>query len=172
MKTIAVIAVLILVWLYRLGLQPVAIVEAQPALVAQQVVVAGAKSVVTEAMSVSADFYATGSPAWASQSGMHYGVDYNAPHGSPVFMPFDCRYLMTGYYGDAGRMGDYLMCYIVQDGFEYYSGHLENVQPFAPGQIIPAGTPIGFTNEYAHTHIQLRDTSGNLIDFAAYYATH
>jgi len=122
-------------------------------------------------MSVNAGFYATGSAAWASQGGMHYGVDYGAPEGSPVYMPFDCVYMMTGHYDDAARMGDYLMCHLL-DGYEYYSGHLEGTQPFSEGQLIPAGTLIGFTNVYDHTHIQLRDPGGNLVDFEAYYATH
>jgi murein DD-endopeptidase MepM/ murein hydrolase activator NlpD len=172
--TTVVLALLVLVWLYQLGAQPapVAVVEAAPAppVAIQQPVVApiGAKSVVTEAMVISADFYATGSPAWAGQGGMHYGVDYAAPHGSPVFMPFDCAYEMTGFYGDAGRFGQYLICDMA--GYEYYSGHLEDVQPFAPGQVIGAGSHIGYTNELAHSHIQLRDPSGALVDFAAYYA--
>lgn len=129
----------------------------------------GGKSVVTDAMTVSADFYATGAPAW--NGGIHGGVDYNAPHGSPVYMPFDCAYTMTGHYDDPGRYGDYLICHLM-DGYEYYSGHLENVQPFSEGQVITAGTLIGFTNELDHTHIQLRDTAGNLIDFQHYYQEH
>jgi murein DD-endopeptidase MepM/ murein hydrolase activator NlpD len=131
----------------------------------------GHKSVVTESMSVNAGFYATDSAAWASQGGMHYGTDYGAPQGSPVFMPFDCIYSMTGHYDDAARMGDYVICHLM-DGVEYYSGHLEGVQAFVPGQVIAAGTVIGFTNVYDHTHIQARLPSGELIDFAQYYEEH
>jgi murein DD-endopeptidase MepM/ murein hydrolase activator NlpD len=127
----------------------------------------GGKSVVTEGMDISAGFYDTGAAAWSG--GIHGGVDFAAPQGSPVYMPFDCAYTMTGYYGDPGRLGYYLMCHITQDGFEYYSGHLQGVQPFSDGQMIPAGTHIGYTNEYAHTHVQLRDTLGNLVNFEAYY---
>ena len=134
-----------------------------------QPIAQGHKSVVTREMSVNAGFYDTSSSAWVS--GMHNGVDYGASHGSPVYMPFDCIYTMVGHYDDAARMGDYLMCNLL-DGYEYYSGHLENVQSFGDGQIIPAGTLIGFTNEYDHTHVQLRDTGGNLIDFQEYYETH
>jgi murein DD-endopeptidase MepM/ murein hydrolase activator NlpD len=129
----------------------------------------GGKARVTEEMAVNAGFYATGSPAWASQGGVHYGVDYGAPQGSPVYMPFDCVYTMTGHYDDPARMGDYVMCHFM-DGYEYYSGHLQDTQPFAPGQVIPAGTLIGFTNEYAHSHIQLRDPGGALVDFEAYWS--
>jgi hypothetical protein len=46
------------------------------------------------------------------------------------------------------------------------------VQAFVPGQVIAAGTVIGFTNVYDHTHIQARLPSGELIDFEEYYATH
>ncbi len=142
--------------------------EEIPSAVIAAPVTTGAKSIVVEGMHVNAGFYATGSSAWASQGGMHYGVDYGAPHGSPVYMPFDCVYSMTGYYADAARLGQYLICYL-RGGIEYYSGHLEGVQAFTEGQMIAAGTLIGFTNEYDHTHIQLRDTSGTLLDFEAYY---
>lgn len=130
----------------------------------------GHKSVVTEAMSISAGFYDTGAPAW--NGGIHGGNDYDAPQGSPVYMPFDCVYQMTGFYDDPGRYGQYLICHLM-DGLEYYSGHLQDVQPFQEGAVIPAGTLIGFTNELAHTHVQLRDTSsGALLDFAQYYEEH
>lgn len=131
----------------------------------------GGKYMVTDDMNVSADFYATGSPAWAGQGGMHYGVDYSAPQGSPVYMPFDCSFVMWGRYDDPGRMGDYIIC-IFGDGIEYYSGHLDAYAQFQPGQIIPAGTMVGTTNVYNHTHIQLRDPSGNLLDFEDYFNTH
>lgn len=168
------LVLLVLVYLYQVGSQPVeqpvsaqsiqASAQAQP-------IVYGVKSIVTLSMDVSADFYATGN-VWCFQNAgcQHTGVDYSAPHGSAVYMPFDCVYLMTGHYDDPARMGDYLICHLL-DGHEYYSGHLESVQPFAAGQIIAAGTLIGFTNVYDHTHIQLRDTAGNLVDFQAYYAT-
>lgn len=145
--------------------------EEQPALAqpAAPPVVFGRKSVVIVDMFVSAGFYATGSPYW--NGGIHSGVDYAAPQGSPVFMPFDCGFIMTGFYGDAGRFGEYLMCDLM-DGYEYYSGHLQDVQGFSAGALIPAGTHIGWTNELAHTHIQLRDPSGALVNFEEYYATH
>jgi hypothetical protein len=38
--------------------------------------------------------------------------------------------------------------------------------------VIAAGTLIGFTNVYDHTHIQIRSPSGELLDFAQYYEEH
>jgi murein DD-endopeptidase MepM/ murein hydrolase activator NlpD len=155
--------------LFGMDAAPPQVIEAAPQAIEQQAapLPLGRKSVVTADMFVSAGFYATGAPAW--NGGIHSGVDYAAAEGSPVYMPFDCAYTMTGFYGDAGRFGEYLMCYF-GDGYEYYTGHLQGVRAFGVGEMIPAGTHIGWTNGLDHTHVQLRDTSGNLVDFEEYYA--
>jgi murein DD-endopeptidase MepM/ murein hydrolase activator NlpD len=178
MKAIPILCAAAVVWGALFGasqITPPAVASApQEAPIAAEFVPAaalGGKARVTDEMIVNAGFYATGSPAWASQGGTHWGVDYGAPQGNPVYVPFDCTYEMTGHYDDAARMGDYVICRLA-DGVEYYSGHLQDTQPFAPGQLIPAGTLIGFTNEYAHTHIQMRSPSGELLDFEEYFATH
>ena len=53
------------------------VVASAPVVAVQATAPTGGKSVVTEAMSVNAGFYATGAPAW--NGGIHSGVDYGAP---------------------------------------------------------------------------------------------
>lgn len=129
------------------------------------------KHTVTIPVNITANFYSTGD-VWCFQNSqcMHTGTDYTCPRGCAVYTPFDCNFLTVGTYGPGPMMGDYFMCRLL-DGAEYYSGHLDNVISFTPGMLVPAGTQIGVTNEYDHTHVQLR-VDNQLVDFEAYWETH
>jgi murein DD-endopeptidase MepM/ murein hydrolase activator NlpD len=138
------------------------------------------KHPVTGAMAVSANFYATGSPAWAGQAGgMHLGTDFAGNPGDNVYMPFDCTFDQTGFYEDAARWGHFLICYF-GDGTLFYSGHLQDVIQPAQGTLIPAGTVIGHIGQLLHTHVKLEppgsphpcEGAGTCINFEDYYATH
>lgn len=128
----------------------------------------GNKHHVTIPINVTANFYSKGD-VWCFQNAecMHTGTDYTCPRGCAVYTPFDCHFLSVGTYGPGPMMGDYFMCTLL-DGAEYYSGHLDKVVSFAPGTLVPAGTQIGVTNEYDHTHVQLR-INNQLADFEAYW---
>lgn len=122
---------------------------------------------VTTIRNVTANFYSTGAIAWKNQpGGQHYGTDFSANAGTPVFLPFDGKLIARGYYADTGRMGDYLI-FTLEDNAELYLGHLDDPISVPTGTDVKAGTIIGKTNEYNHTHVQLR-LGGQLSDFEAY----
>lgn len=115
---------------------------------------------------VGANFYSKGSPAWANQpGGQHLGTDFLAPQGSAVYAPFVGTVIKLGRYTDSGRKGDYVML-TLNDGVEYYSGHLQNVA-VREGRKVEEGDVLGYTNEYNHTHVQIR-INGQLRDFEEY----
>jgi hypothetical protein len=137
----------------------------------------GKKHPVTDTMEVSANFTSTGSGAWSGQAGgMHWGTDFAGNPGDPVYAPFDLTFEMTGFYGDPGRYGHYLIGRF-DDGTLFYSGHLADVIQAAPGQRIAAGTVIGHIGELYHTHIKLEppgsphpcEGPGTCVDFEEYY---
>lgn len=171
-KYAAAIMLLVAVKLYQIGNTPD---TASPAVAQAQAI--GSKSVVTEMMAVSSDFYATGG-VWCFQVNcQHWGVDFGGEEGDPVFAPFDMLIIAIGEYGPGPTMGQYIQGQL-QDGMYLYLGHLKNMPAFTVGQAIPAGTYIGMMNAYAHTHVQLAPHSGvcasngTCIDFQQYYATH
>lgn len=162
---------------------------------------ANGKSVVTEAMTISTPYDSCGSDTvWASigqWGGCHLGVDFAGPGGTPVYLPFDCIYEMTGYYDSPAIGGDYVICTITDaagERYQYYSGHLRNAIRAEPGTMLGAGTFIGYTLAgFDHTHVQLCGPANTITerdmlgasgpipcptpglyykDFAAFYATH
>jgi len=136
---------------------------------------AGGRALITQPETIGARFHDTGSPAWAGQfkgtnmEGQHGGTDFLAPAGSAVYAPYPMRVVAVGYYPDEGRKGYYVIGDL-SDGVEYYSGHLV-AQEATLHTNVTAGDIIGHTNEYAHTHIQMK-RAGILIDPEDYLATH
>lgn len=173
MKDLATIVVIALLILYKLGSSP------QIAPAAAGPIPLGAKSVVTATMEVSAHFSDTGG-VWCFQAGcQHWGTDYAGLEGTPVYAPFDLQVIALGDYPPGPTWGQYLQG-MFSDGTVFYAGHLKERPLFAIGQVLPAGTLIGLTNGYNHTHIQLGrpgDASacaqrGACLDFEVYYASH
>lgn len=127
---------------------------------------------VSYGMRISAEFDLVDCDDWWFQTGcQHFGSDILVEADAPVFTPVDCTYIMTGYYNDPSHAGDYFMC-TTYDGYEFYSGHLLNAITLTAGDFVPAGTIIGYGCTCVagpHTHIQLRDPSGNLTDFMDYF---
>lgn len=121
---------------------------------------------VTVPENIGANFYSTGAAAWANQpGGQHFGTDFRANQGTPVYAPFPGKVVKIGFYPQSGLYGHYVIMTLV-DGAEYYSGHLQNVK-VRQGDIVTAGQQLGETNELNHTHVQLK-ISGKLTDFEAY----
>lgn len=133
------------------------------------------RALITRPERVGARFHDTGSEAWRKQfegtpmEGQHGGTDFLAPEGSAVYAPYAMRVIAVGYYPAGGRMGYYVIGSLA-DGVEYYSGHLA-AQEVASNTNVEAGAIIGHTNEYAHTHIQMK-RGGVLIDPETYLASH
>jgi len=133
------------------------------------------RALITRPEQIGARFHDTGSEAWKKQwkgtpmEGQHGGVDFHAAAGSPVYAPYAMRVIAVSYYPDSGRLGWYIIGTLA-DGVEYYSGHLGSVNVVS-GNSVTAGDQIGVTNEYAHTHIQMK-RKGILIDPEAYLAAH
>lgn len=133
------------------------------------------RHLITVPENITARFMDTGSSAWQNQfpgtamAGRHGGTDFSAPQGSSVYAPYPMRVIAVGYYPDAGRKGYYVIG-ILGDGIEYYSGHLQNVKT-APSVTVPSGAVLGETNDYNHTHIQMK-RAGQIIDPEGYLASH
>lgn len=123
---------------------------------------------------ITARFADRNSAAWVNQigplgKGYHYGTDFGGPNGTPVFAPYALHVIRIGRYDDEGRKGDYVIG-TLDDGTEYYSGHLTNVK-VKGGEYVKAGQQIGEIGYYNHTHVQLR-VNGTLTDFEAYEKAH
>lgn len=141
---------------------------------------AGGKFNVTPTMEVGAHFDTTDCGSWGFQVGcMHWGTDLMGAEGTPVTAPFDLTIISLGEYGPGPTWGQFVQG-TFPDGYVFYSGHLEGRQPMSVGEIVPAGTLLGFTNAYNHTHIQLGPPgntgpcaqSGTCVDFELYYQEH
>lgn len=187
MKATTALIILALAYLYRLGSEPVATPAPQasepPMMVVQQPAAApamGAKSVVTTTMAVASHFDTADCGAWGFQAGcMHWGTDFMGTEGDPVFAPYDLTVIALGEYGPGPTWGQYVQG-TLPDGSVYYSGHLQGRPPMDVGQMLPAGSVIGYMNGYAHTHVQLAGPGntgacaqdGTCLDFEYYYATH
>lgn len=147
--------------------------------VAQPIVVGG-KYPVTPTMQTSALFESQDCAVWGFQKDcQHWGVDYMAVEGTPVSAPFDMTIIALGEYPPGPTFGQYVQG-TLPDGDVLYLGHLEARQPMQAGDVLPAGTLLGFTNSLQHTHAQLAPPGntgpcaqdGSCLDFADYYRTH
>ncbi len=139
-------------------------------------VVYGRKAMLTPTMEVSAHFNDTGD-VWCFQVGcMHQGTDYSGVEGTPVYAPFDMTVIALGEYPPGPTWGQYIQCTFA-DGYVFYAGHLQARPDFQIGQVLPAGTQIGVTNGFHHTHIQLAKPGdygacaqrGECIDFEQFW---
>jgi len=131
-------------------------------------------------MEVGAHFDTTDCGAWGFQVGcQHWGTDYLGAEGTPVYAPFDLTVIALGEYGSGPTMGQYVQG-TFSDGYVFYAGHLEARQPMSVGDVLPAGELLGFTNVYAHTHVQLAGPNnfgacaqdGTCVSFEEYFNDH
>jgi murein DD-endopeptidase MepM/ murein hydrolase activator NlpD len=137
----------------------------------------GKEGRVTSVENITARFASTGSPAWAGQKdGKHWGTDFAAPPGSPVFAPYAGTVNAVGAYTQPGLLGQWVQLRLA-DGLFLYLGHLQN-RSVSVGDQVVAGQKIGETNVYAHTHVQLAPhqgpcaVDGTCLDFEAYRKAH
>ena len=166
MKDLATIAVIGLLILYRIGSAPTAPL--------------GRKAMVTPTMEVGARFNTVDCGAWGFQVGcQHEGTDYLGAEGTPVYAPFDLTVIAAGEYGPGPTWGQYVQG-ALPDGAVLYLGHLEGRTALELGQTVPAGSLLGYTNGYNHTHAQLAPPgnvgpcaqSGSCLDFETYWMEH
>jgi hypothetical protein len=112
------------------------------------------------------------SQSWTAPDGklwtcIHVGLDIGDLGGDkPVRLPVDCFYLTMA--ASDGYGGGHFMC-TTYDGFQSYLGHLRDIVSYDSGAMLPKGTVIGYTTVYRHTHWQLKDPGGNLVDPLQYY---
>lgn len=96
----------------------------------------------------------------------HYGVDIAGPMGSPIYAPVKMTIKNAGW----GNLGNEVRG-VTPEGLEYDFGHFQNVAALKPGQIIPAGTLIGYEGStfnadvggYSsgpHLHLQIKGPGG------------
>jgi murein DD-endopeptidase MepM/ murein hydrolase activator NlpD len=117
----------------------------------------------------SAVFTSVNCDYWSMMPGcQHLGTDYPAPVGTPVHLPEDCAFISKADTSQWG--GGYFICNLVSSGGELYLGHIQNVQGFATGETVPAGTVIGEVYPHpngSHLHVQLK-MNGQLTDWESY----
>lgn len=137
----------------------------------------GAKSVVMEGMDVYSRFDTVDCGTWGFQLNcQHWGTDILGSEGTPVYAPFDMSIIATGEYPPGPTWGQYVQG-TLSDGYVLYLGHLQGVH-VGVGQTVAAGTLLGYTNAYAHTHVQLAAHAGacaqdgSCMDFMQYYEEH
>lgn len=140
----------------------------------------GQKYNVTPTMEIGAHFDTTDCGAWGFQVGcQHWGTDLLGAEGTPVVAPFDLTIIALGEYPHGPTWGQYVQGTFA-DGYVFYAGHLEGRQSMQVGQTLPAGTLLGFTNGYAHTHVQLAGPGntgpcaqdGSCVNFEVYFKEH
>jgi murein DD-endopeptidase MepM/ murein hydrolase activator NlpD len=123
---------------------------------------------------INVGFYEVNCNYWGFQAGcQHFGTDYRLADGEEVYLPVTSAFIMHDSYPEGGpTAGEYVM-FKTPDGYELYFGHLKNALNAKAGDIIPAGTVIGYgRGDLAHTHAQVRDPNGNLFDFEQFYKEH
>lgn len=138
------------------------------------------KSVVTPTMAVGAHFGTRDCAAWGFQVAcQHWGTDLLGDEGTPVYAPFDMQVIALGDYPPGPTWGQYVQG-VFSDGYVFYAGHLQNRAAMRIGDVLAAGSLLGFTNAYNHTHIQMSGPGntgpcaqdGSCIDFEIYWSTH
>lgn len=135
----------------------------------------GGRHTVTDRNEVNpnAHFWTVDCSAWSFQTGcQHYGSDYLGDDGDAVYAPRDLIYQMTGSYPEGGPTAGEYVIGLLPDGCEFYAGHLRNARQGQPGELLVAGTILGYIRaDLAHTHIQLR-CGGVLMDWEQYEKEH
>lgn len=148
------------------------------AMTAQQGYINGGKVWPTLSTQINAGFYTADCQWWGFQAGcQHFGTDIAGGEGDPVYMPFDGTFLLCKVYPDYNADGTpspykgVSFMATLADGSELYIGHMRaGLCDVAQGTPIGAGTQIGtMRGDTAHVHVQMRDSAGNLIDFASYW---
>jgi len=143
----------------------------------------GSKYQITEIITVGARFDSgecTPDNPWNFQYDCkHWGTDYMCPEGCPGFMPFSLVVTSLNEYGPGPTMGQFIQG-TLPDESVLYIGHIKDRGDFVVGQVIPAGTIFGYTNEYGHFHVQLAPPgnfgpcaqTGTCVDFEQYFESH
>jgi murein DD-endopeptidase MepM/ murein hydrolase activator NlpD len=115
-----------------------------------------------------------GDQSWLWSSGMHTGLDFAAPSGTPI------RSIAAGVVREAGYVGSYGYRTIVSlpDGGEVWYCHQSSIS-VTPGQQVAAGQTIGTVGATgnstgSHLHLEIRPygEKGDPVDPYAVLASH
>lgn len=99
----------------------------------------------------------------------HLGVDFKAPVGTPVTLPFDARVDTAGYQIHRFN-GRWLKLIYERDGMEAIFLHLDSVEPgLSPGKRLKAGAALGTVGNTGrsfgpHLHYQLQRGKQKVLD--------
>lgn len=96
----------------------------------------------------------------------HYGVDIAGPLGAPIYAPVKLKINNAGW----GRLGNEVRG-VTSAGVEYDFGHFQSVANLKPGQVVQAGTLLGYEGStfnpdvggYStgpHLHFQMKGPGG------------
>jgi murein DD-endopeptidase MepM/ murein hydrolase activator NlpD len=78
----------------------------------------------------------------------HYGIDYSAPRGAPIYANKPLQVERVGYnYKDGVGWGNYVDMKDPQTGVVHRFAHLDEQPNIKPGQVIKPGESIGYTGE-------------------------
>ncbi|MBK9944189.1 MAG: M23 family metallopeptidase [Kouleothrix sp.] len=150
------------------------LVKSQYGLLMSQPAPSVGKSEIVPGMEINAGFYDTGS-VWCFQSAVcqHLGTDIAGADGQEVLAPFSGTCIETGSYPEGGSTAGQYVRYALADGSEVYLGHLREALNCMAGTSLLAGQAVGLIRaDMLHTHFQIKDAAGTLIDPFEYWKKH
>jgi len=99
----------------------------------------------------------------------HNGIDYKAPVGTPLYVPFDAKILAASRKIHRGN-GRFVKVQYTSNGLHALFLHMDSIDPGVKvGKILKAGTPIGTVGNtgrsYApHLHYQIQKSNGRIFN--------
>lgn len=99
----------------------------------------------------------------------HNGIDFKAPIGTPLYLPFDAKVLRLSKRITRGN-GRYVKVSYLSSGLHALFLHMDSIDPgVKSGKVLKAGTPIGSVGNtgrsYApHLHYQVQKSNGRILD--------
>lgn len=126
---------------------------------------------VTATQVINAHFTDKNCTWWGFQAGcQHFGTDYRLDDNEAVYLPVTSAFIIQDAYPENTALAGQYVMFRTNNGYELYFGHLKRALTANAGDIVAAGTIIGYgRKDLLHTHVQVRDPQGNLMDFEDFY---